>query len=159
MVFFKPSMIKVGFLLVAGSQKWVLRMTHKAESLQAEEVIPSSLPGRRSDIWQPRWPGARPRRTQSHVQIVTTNLPRRRAVGWGRDEYLDRRICNSESLVVAAALTKRKGPWPSNGNELLSSKKSSFRPQIWLNQWSCFQQNMYSLSSSINFLNDRFSNT
>lgn len=63
MVFFKPSMIKVGFLLVAGSQKWVLRTTHKAESLQAEEVIPGSLPKRRSDIWQPRWPGARPRRT------------------------------------------------------------------------------------------------
>lgn len=95
MVFLKPSMIKVGFLLVAGSQKQVLRMTHSAESLQAEEVIPSSLPERRSDIWQPRWPRGRPRRRQSHVQMVTTNLPRRRAVGRGRDENLDRLVYNS----------------------------------------------------------------
>ena len=94
MVFLKPSMIKVGFLLVAGSQKQVLRMTHSTESLQAEEVIPGSLP-ERSDIWQPCWPRGRPRRRQSHVQMVTTNLPGRRAVGQGRDENLDRLVYSS----------------------------------------------------------------
>lgn len=41
MVFLKPSMIKVGFFLVAGSQDQVPRMTQKAESLQAEEVTPA----------------------------------------------------------------------------------------------------------------------
>lgn len=54
MVFLKPSMIKVGFFLVAGSLPQVQRTTQKAERLQAEEVIPSSLPEKRSDIWQPQ---------------------------------------------------------------------------------------------------------
>lgn len=44
MVFLKPNEIKVGFFLVAGSQDQVQRRTQRAESLQAGEVIPSSLP-------------------------------------------------------------------------------------------------------------------
>lgn len=54
MMLLKPSMIKVGFLLVAGSQDQVLGMTQKADSLQAEGVVPSSLPENRSGIWQPQ---------------------------------------------------------------------------------------------------------
>lgn len=69
MVFLKPSMIKAGVFLVAGSRDQVPRTTQKAASL-GQRVIPSAPPERRSDIWQPQLAGPGSE-SGEHVQMVT----------------------------------------------------------------------------------------
>lgn len=98
MVFLKPSMIKVGFFLVAGSLHQVQRTTQKAERLQAEEVIPSSLPERGQTSGSHSWPGAWQPKTGETCADGYMNLPRRRAAKRGRDECLDRLAYNSKRV-------------------------------------------------------------
>lgn len=96
MVFLKPSMIKFGFFLVAGSQDQVQRRTQKAESLQAGQVIPTSLPETSQISGSHSWPRAGQPRTGELCADGYMNLPRRRAEKRGRDECLDRLVYNSE---------------------------------------------------------------
>lgn len=90
MGFPKQSVIKVGFLLVAGSQNQVRRMTQNAKNLRAEEVVPllSRRGGQTSGGHT--WPAARQPRRQRHVQMAADAPPKERDTGPGRDECLDR---------------------------------------------------------------------
>lgn len=117
MMLLKPSMIKVGFLLVAGSQDQVLGMTQKADSLQAEGVVPSSLPESRSGIWQPQLAlseraSEAAESSRALCRRLRTNLPRRSEAKRGRDEHLHRGFTARRDSEGAAAAPKRGRPWP-----------------------------------------------
>ena len=98
-VFLKPSLIKVGFFLVTGSQHRVLRMTQKAESLQAEEVSPSSLTERRSNIWQPQLASSWAAENRRAMCRWLQEPPKKKGSKMGRGECLEVLVYSSERVL------------------------------------------------------------
>lgn len=84
MVFCKPSMIKVGFLLVAGSQDQVQRMTQKLKASRQKRWPQLSLWEEVRHLAATAGLELGSREQQSHVQMVTDEPPKEKGSETGQ---------------------------------------------------------------------------
>lgn len=151
MVFLKPTVIKVGFFLVARSQDQVQGTARKADSLRAEEVIPRSPPETKSGIWQPQLACSGAPRPRSHVQLVPE--PPKKGCKTQQRGATDQWVSARRLCLGSRRRAPREGPpWPAVGQgSLRPRKKSHSRPKVRLNGRPCFKRNTHALSSYTHF--------